>query len=79
MQNSILQPNEYGNPSATQQSVAGFVNETAVLSKIPVCRRTLKNWRDTGKLPFCKIGKRILYHLPSVETALLRMQKGGTE
>ena len=58
---------------------AGFVNESVILGQIPVCRRTLKNWRDQGKIPFLKIGKRVLYHLPSLEAALLRFQRGGGE
>jgi hypothetical protein len=56
----------------------GIVNETVILQEIPVCRRTLKSWRDSGKLPHIKIGKRVLYHLPTVRQALLRLQRGGT-
>jgi hypothetical protein len=54
---------------------AGFINEQVILGRLPVCRRTLKAWRDTGKIPFAKIGKRVLYHWPSVEAALLRAQR----
>jgi len=58
-----------------QTEPAGFVNEQTLLGRIPVCRRTLKNWRDAGKIPFVKISARVLYHLPSVEAALLRQQR----
>jgi hypothetical protein len=56
---------------------AGFINEQAILGRVPVCRRTLKAWRDAGKIPFAKIGKRVLYHWPSVEAALLRSQRNA--
>lgn len=54
----------------------GFLDEHAVLKRIPVSRKTLYNWRLTGKVPFIKIGKRNLFFWPSVQGALLRMQKG---
>jgi len=63
--------------AAQTSEPAGFINEAVILGRLPVCRRTLKAWRDAGKIPFAKIGKRVLYHWPSVEQALLRMQRGG--
>ncbi len=58
---------------------AGFIDEKQLLARLPVSRRTLFNWRTTGKIPSIKIGRRILYHLPSVEAALLRQQKGTVQ
>jgi hypothetical protein len=55
----------------------GIVDEAQILKEIPVCRRTLKSWRDSGKIPFLKIGKRVLYHRPTVREALMRLQRGG--
>jgi hypothetical protein len=38
----------------------------------------LFNWRTTGKIPCVRLGgRRILFHWPSVEAALLRHQHGG--
>ena len=57
---------------------AGFLDEKQLLARLPVSRRTLFNWRVTGKIPCVRLGgRRILFHWPSVETALLRQQQGG--
>jgi predicted site-specific integrase-resolvase len=56
----------------------GFIDEKQLLARLPVSRRTLFNWRATGKIPCVRLGgRRILFHWPSVETALLRQQQGG--
>ncbi len=58
--------------------VAGFIDEKELLARLPVSRRTLFNWRYSGKIPFVNLGgRKLVYHWPSVEAALLRMQKGG--
>jgi hypothetical protein len=56
------------------KSNSGFLTEAELQTKIPVCRRTISYWRKQGKLPFIKFGKRILFHWPTVEGALLRHQ-----
>jgi hypothetical protein len=58
-------------------SAAGFLNQKQLLARLPVSRRTLFSWRVTGKIPHVKIGRRILFHWPSCEAALLRLQHGG--
>jgi hypothetical protein len=58
-------------------SAAGFLNQKQLLARLPISRRTLFNWRVTGKIPHVKIGRRILFHWPSCEAALLRLQHGG--
>ena len=56
----------------------GFIDEKQLLARLPVSRRTLFNWRRTGKIPCVRLGgRRILFHWPSVEAALLRYQRGG--
>jgi hypothetical protein len=55
----------------------GFLDEKQILARLPVSRRTLFNWRASGKIPSIKIGRRCLYHGPSVDAALLRLQRGG--
>ena len=58
----------------------GFIDETELLRRIPVSRRTLFGYRESGKLPFVRVsGRRLLFHWPSVEAALLRGQRGGTQ
>lgn len=57
---------------------AGFIGNDELLKRLPVSIGTLQNWRRAGKLPFVKLsGRRVLYHWPTVEQAILRMQKGG--
>lgn len=56
---------------------ADFIDEMELLKRLPVSRRTLFNWRTTGKIPCVRPGgRRILFHWPSVEAALLRQQEG---
>jgi hypothetical protein len=55
----------------------GFIDERTALTRVPVSRRTWGNWKVKGIIPFVRIGRRCLYHWPSVEQALLRQQRGG--
>jgi hypothetical protein len=55
---------------------ADFINEAVLMQRVPACKRTLKIWRDNGTLPFMKLGKKLLFHWPSVKGALLRKQRG---
>ncbi|HEX3716506.1 MAG TPA: hypothetical protein VH595_00940 [Verrucomicrobiae bacterium] len=55
-----------------------FMDEKQLLTKLPISRRTLGNWKATGILPYIKIGRRCLYDWASVQGALLRRQKGGS-
>jgi hypothetical protein len=68
--------------NATQQAPSGetgFIDEKELLKRLPVSRRTLFSWRTTGKIPFVRLGgRRVLFHWPSIEAALLRMQTGGS-
>jgi len=65
---------------ATQPGESNFINEKELLKRLPVSRRTLFSWRTTGKIPSVRLGgRRILFHWPSIEAALLRMQKGGVQ
>ena len=56
-----------------------FLSENELLNRLPICRRTAFNWIKQGKLPVIAIGRRKLYHWPSVQNALLRIQRGGGE
>jgi predicted site-specific integrase-resolvase len=58
----------------------GFITTEQFLQRVPISRRTLATWRMEGKIPFVNVtGRRILFHWPSVEAAMLRNQKGGAE
>jgi hypothetical protein len=62
-------------PKLTPSGEAGFINQKQLLARLPISRRTLFNWRTSGKIPCVRLGgRRILFHWPSVEAALLRCQ-----
>jgi len=63
----------------TTEAKAGFIIEKELLARVPISRRTAYDWVKSGKLPCIKIKGRKLYHWPSVEAALLRMQSGGVQ
>ena len=66
------------NKNQTSAGESNFIDEKQLLARLPVSRRTLFSWRTSGKIPFVRLGgRRILFHWPSVETALLRYQRGG--
>ncbi|MGA2657582.1 MAG: hypothetical protein ABSH34_08680 [Verrucomicrobiota bacterium] len=53
-----------------------FINEVELLERIPVSRRTIHTWGNEGKIPCVRMcGKRVLFHWPSVQEALLRNQR----
>jgi hypothetical protein len=56
---------------------AGFIDEKQLLARLPISRRTLGNWKAKGIVPYIKIGRRCLYDWRSVQSAMLRRQRGG--
>jgi hypothetical protein len=65
-------------PNQAPADEMGFIDQRQLLARLPISRRTLFNWRVTGKIPCVRLGgRRILFHWPSVEAALLRHQRGG--
>lgn len=57
---------------------ARFIDTRELQRRVAMSRRALYDWRISGKLPFVRVGKRrLLFHWPSVEAALLRFQKEG--
>jgi excisionase family DNA binding protein len=58
--------------------VDGFLDESQLLPRLGVSRRTLKNWRDKGQIPFIRLSgsRRVLFCWENVKAALLRQQKG---
>jgi len=64
------------NQSQPRTDESNFIDEKQLLKKLAVSRRTIFSWRKAGKIPTVKLGRRILFHWPSVEAALLRYQRG---
>jgi hypothetical protein len=75
MHNAILNSTE----PAAEAPDAVIISEAELLRRVPVSRRTWYSWSNDGKVPTIKVGRRSLYHWPSVVAALLRMQGGGPE
>lgn len=59
----------------------GFISFDALLAAVPLSARTLRAEIRRGRIPAIRLpgGRRFLFHLPSVERALLRFQRGGIE
>jgi hypothetical protein len=64
-------------PNQTASGETGFIDEKQRLTKLPISRGTLGNWKARGILPYIKIGRRCLYDWASAQGALLRRQRGG--
>jgi hypothetical protein len=63
--------------SSRENPLPEFIDEEELLRRIPICRRTLFEWRKQKKIPFVQVGpRRIIFHWPSVKAALLRFQEG---
>jgi hypothetical protein len=65
---------------AAQPTVGeGFLSFEQLLPKLPVGDRSAREWTRRGILPSIRLpgSRRVLYHWPSVERALLRLQRGG--
>jgi excisionase family DNA binding protein len=56
---------------------AAFIDERELLRRLPVSRRTLHNWRTSGKIPSIKIGRRVLFCWENVAEALRRLERGA--
>jgi hypothetical protein len=63
------------NETNEQKEIQSLLDEKAMLRRLPVSRRTLVDWKSKNIIPFIRIGRRCLYHWPSVEAALLRRQR----
>ena len=75
---SVMPPSSLGAKENGVRGESSFIDEKQLLAKLPISRRTLFNWRTTGKIPCVRLGgRRILFHWLNVEAALPRHQRGG--
>lgn len=58
-----------------------FLGFEKLLPRLPVGERSVREWTRQGIIPSIRLpgSRRVLYHWPSVEAALLRQQRGGNE
>jgi len=56
-----------------------FLDFDQLLPRLRVCERSAREWTRQGLIPSIRLpgSRRVLYHWPSVERALLRLQRGG--
>jgi hypothetical protein len=53
----------------------GWLTTRAAADRLHVTGGTLLKWGKTGKLPYAQLERKVLWHWPSVEQALLRLQR----
>jgi len=71
----MSEESKYG---ATGGDANNFVGEDKIVERVNLSRRTIYDLRVKGVIPYIRLGgRRIIYHWPSVEAALLRAQRGG--
>ena len=68
-------------PDAKNPLPIGFTDFEGLLAAVPLGERTLREEIKIGRIPCIRLpgGRRLIFHLPSVERALLRFQRGGIE
>jgi excisionase family DNA binding protein len=58
---------------------AEFIDTKTLLKRLPVSRRTLQSWLAEEKIPVVRLaGRRLLFHWASVQSTLIRAQRGGS-
>ena len=79
-ENDIYLPDP-GHPAAlvATQLPSGFTDFLGLKKIVPFGARTLRTLIKKGIIPHIRVkgGRRLLFHIASVEKALLRFQKGG--
>jgi hypothetical protein len=75
--NKIIQaPEAATGKSKLAADTAGMQEMPWAMAFTTLCRRSINNQLKKG-MPHVKLGRRILFHPPSVEAWLLRQQRGG--
>lgn len=58
-----------------RQEAGGFLPTSEMAERLCVTPPTLLKWGKSGRLPFVQLERKVLWHLPSVTAALLRLQR----
>jgi hypothetical protein len=64
--------------SSESQNQTTLLTTKQLLARIPVCKRTLDNWKARGLLPYIKVGGFCLYDWDRVQATLRANERGGT-
>lgn len=58
------------------QSLPPLLTTKQMAKKLKVCEATIKVYRDSGELPFIKIGRRVLFNEQDIQEALKKLKHG---
>ena len=78
-QERVKLPPDYEPRLTPEKGFKDFLDEKEMLTRLPISRRTLQNWRQANKIPSIKIGRRVLFCWDNVAAALRRLERGGIE
>jgi hypothetical protein len=70
---------EYEPRFESNKELTAFIDQSELLRRLKICRKTAWTWERQGKLPVVKVNHTKRYHWASVEAALLRQQRGGCQ
>jgi len=79
-QQAIIEPQAVA-PIDKNAPPPGFIDFRALLLRVPYGERATRGLIGSNIIPHIRVphGRRLIFHWPSVEKALLRYQKGGIE
>jgi hypothetical protein len=78
--NPDTQMQDAGKPTAPSTKIpVGFTDFDGLCAVVPLSPRSLRTAIKDGRIPCVRLpgGRRLIFHLPSVEKCLLRFQKNG--
>lgn len=55
-----------------------FVSERVAAKYLTVSAVHLRNLRRGGQVPYCRIGRRVVYHVPTLRAWALGRMRGGS-
>ena len=75
---NLVQPNDSGRLRANEANSPDYLRIAGVLEMLPISRRTLARWMESGQIPHIRAGERvILFRRRDIERMLQRLTVGG--
>jgi hypothetical protein len=62
-------------PQGQKQEADAFLPTSEMAERLCVTPPTLLKWGKSGRIPFVQLERKVLWHLPSVTAALLKLQR----
>jgi hypothetical protein len=66
----------HADPNENQVKI---LNTKQLLERLPVCDRTLDNWKAKGVIPYIKVGRCCFYDWERVQAVLQAHEQGGKQ